>query len=107
IAALLRGEAVDLSAIALDMEGVPPFCGRVYETARRIAPGATLTYGDVAARLGDPGAARAVGQALGQNPFAIVVPCHRVVAAGRRLGGFSAHGGIAAKQRLLAIEGAP
>jgi methylated-DNA-[protein]-cysteine S-methyltransferase len=107
IAALMRGEAIDLSAVALDMEGVPPFYRRVYEAARMIAPGATLTYGDIAARLGDSGAARAVGQALGQNPFAIVVPCHRVVAAGRRLGGFSAHDGIAAKQRLLAIEGAP
>jgi methylated-DNA-[protein]-cysteine S-methyltransferase len=106
IAALMRGEAIDLSAVALDMDGVPPFCRRVYEAARMIAPGATLTYGDIAARLGDPAAARAVGQALGQNPFAIIVPCHRVVAAGRKSGGFSAHGGVTAKRRLLAIEGA-
>jgi O-6-methylguanine DNA methyltransferase len=107
IAALMRGEAIDLSAVALDMDGVPPFYRRVYEAARTIAPGATLTYGEIAARLGDPAAARAVGQALGQNPFAIVVPCHRVVAAGHRPGGFSAHGGVASKQRLLAIEGTP
>ena len=66
----------------LDMEGVPPFHRRVYEVARGIPAGATLSYGEVAARLGDKGLARAVGQALGQNPFAIVVPCHRVLAAG-------------------------
>lgn len=106
IVALLRGEAVDLSSVVLDMERVPPFHRRVYEIARAIPPGATLTYGDVAARLGDPGLARAVGQALGRNPFAPVVPCHRVVAAGGKLGGFSADGGVATKRRLLAIEGA-
>ena len=107
ITALLRGEATDLSAVALDMDRVPPFHRRVYEVARTIPPGTTLSYGDVAARLGAPGAARAVGQALGRNPFAIVVPCHRVLAAGGKVGGFSANGGIAAKLRLLSIEGAP
>jgi methylated-DNA-[protein]-cysteine S-methyltransferase len=107
IVALLRGEASDLSAIALDMDGVPPFHRRVYEVARSIPPGKTLSYGDIAARLDARGAARAVGQALGQNPFPIVVPCHRVLAAGGKLGGFSAHGGIATKLRMLAIEGAP
>jgi len=106
IVALLRGEASDLSAVALDMEGVPPFHRRVYEVARTIPPGATLSYGAVAARLGAPGAARAVGQALGRNPFALVVPCHRVLAAGGKAGGFSANGGVATKLRLLAIEGA-
>jgi methylated-DNA-[protein]-cysteine S-methyltransferase len=106
IVALLRGEASDLSAVALDMDRVPPFHRRVYEVARTIPPGATLSYGDVAARLGEPGAARAVGQALGRNPFAIVVPCHRVLAAGGRVGGFSATGGVTTKLRLLAIEGA-
>jgi methylated-DNA-[protein]-cysteine S-methyltransferase len=104
IAALLRGEASDLSAVALDMDRVPPFQRRVYEVARTIPPGATLSYGEVAARLGAPGAARAVGQALGRNPFAIVVPCHRVLAADGRVGGFSANGGIATKLQLLAIE---
>ncbi len=107
ITGLLRGEATDLSTVALDMEGVPPFHRRVYEVARAIAPGATLSYGEVAARLGAPGSARAVGQALGRNPFAIVVPCHRVLAAGGKVGGFSANGGITTKLRLLAIEGAP
>ena len=105
IAALLRGEPCDLGSIDLDMGDVPEFHRRVYAVARTIPPGRTLTYGEVAARLGEPGAARAVGQALGRNPFAIIVPCHRVVAAGGRLGGFSAGGGAATKRRILAIEG--
>ena len=107
ITTLLRGRASDLSTIALDMDGVPPFHRRVYEVARSIPPGKTLSYGDIAARLDARGAARAVGQAMGQNPFPIVVPCHRVVAAGGKIGGFSAHGGTATKLRMLAIEGAP
>jgi methylated-DNA-[protein]-cysteine S-methyltransferase len=106
IVALLRGEPRDLSAVALDMAGVPPFDRRVYAVARTIAPGATLTYGDIAARLDAPDQARAVGEALGQNPFAIIVPCHRVLAASGKAGGFSAPGGIATKLRLLSIEGA-
>ena len=104
IVALLCGEPSDLSAIELDLEGVAPFHRRVYEVARAIPPGRTLAYGDVAARAGAPGAARAVGQALGRNPFPIIVPCHRVVAAGGKIGGFSAHGGTATKRRMLAIE---
>lgn len=106
VVALLRGEAIDLSGIPLDMEGVPPFHRRVYEVTRAIPPGATLSYGEVAARLGSPGAARAVGQALGRNPFAVIVPCHRVLSAGGKLGGFSASGGVGTKTRMLAIEGA-
>ena len=106
ITALLNGDASDLAAIALDMDGVPPFHRRVYEVARRIAPGETLTYGEVAARLGAPGSARAVGQAMGRNPFAPIVPCHRVLAAGGRVGGFSANGGVATKLRMLTIEAA-
>ncbi len=105
IAALLRGEAIDLSAVALDMGGVPAFDRRVYEAARGIGPGATLSYGEVAARIGAPDMARDVGQALGRNPFPLIVPCHRVLAAGGKLGGFSAPGGVATKLRLLAIEG--
>ena len=107
LVALLLGEPnqpTDLSNIELDMQGVPPFNRRVYEIARAITPGTTLTYGEIAKRLGDPGAARAVGQALGHNPFAPVVPCHRVLAAGGRSGGFSATGGVATKLRLLQIE---
>jgi len=106
IVALLRGEVSDLSTIALDMDQIPAFHRRVYEAARAIPPGTTLSYGDVAARAGAPGAARAVGQALGRNPFPIVVPCHRVLAAGGKIGGFSAQGGVATKRRMLAIEGA-
>lgn len=105
VVALLRGEPVDLSAVLLDLQSVPPFHRRVYEVARTIPRGATLTYGEVAARVGVPGSARAVGQALGRNPVPVIVPCHRVLAAGGRIGGFSAPGGAATKQRLLAIEG--
>lgn len=107
IVALLQGEASDLTSVELDMAQVPEFDRRVYEVARAIPPGSTLTYGEIAARLGERRLAREVGQALGQNPFAIVVPCHRVVAAGGKIGGFSARGGIKTKLRMLAIEGAP
>ena len=105
IVALLRGEKPDLREIALDYDRVPEFNRRVYELARTIGPGATLTYGDMAQRLGTPGMARAVGQALGQNPWPIVVPCHRVLAADGGMGGFSAPGGVATKRRMLEIEG--
>ncbi|MFJ8443345.1 methylated-DNA--[protein]-cysteine S-methyltransferase [Kitasatospora griseola] len=104
IALHLRGGDSDLAAIGLDMSGVSPFHRQVYELARSIPPGRTLTYGEVAQQLGRPGAARAVGQALGRNPFAVVVPCHRVVAAGGRPGGFSASGGVTTKLGLLALE---
>lgn len=104
IVALLQGEAVDLGDVELDETGIPEFQRRVYAAARDIAPGATLTYGEIARRLGEPGAARAVGQALGCNPFAIIVPCHRVLAANGQIGGFSAGGGAATKRRMLAIE---
>lgn len=105
--ALLAGQPRDLSGVALDMRGVPAFNQRVYEIARTIAPGATITYGELAAKLGDPGAARDVGKALGENPFPIVVPCHRVLAAGGRTGGFSGGSGVATKLRMLAIERSP
>lgn len=101
---LLKGNRRDLGWVPLDMEGLPPFHRRVYEVARTIPAGSTLSYGEVAKRLGAPGGARAVGQALGHNPFPLVVPCHRVLGAGGRLGGFSAHGGTSTKERLLAIE---
>lgn len=106
IVALLSGARDDLASVALDLDGVSDFHQRVYAVARAIPPGQTLTYGDVAARLGEPGAARAVGQALGLNPFAPVVPCHRVLASGGRSGGFSAHGGARTKLLMLEIEGA-
>ena len=106
VVAMLRGQPHDFGALVLDMRGVPAFHQRVYALALAIAPGQTLTYGELAVRLGEPGAARTVGQALGRNPFAPVVPCHRVLAAGDKPGGFSAAGGIRTKLRLLIIEGA-
>ena len=105
IVALLQGEPRDLSAVPLDRDALPEFEARVYAVAQRIPPGETLTYGEVAARIGEPGQAQAVGQALGRNPWPIVVPCHRVVAAGGKLHGFSAPGGLDTKRRMLAIEG--
>jgi methylated-DNA-[protein]-cysteine S-methyltransferase len=104
IDALLAGKPSDLACVELDMRGVPPFHQRVYEAARAIAPGSTCSYGELAIRLGAPGSARAVGQALGKNPYAIIVPCHRVLAANGRVGGFSANGGITTKLRLLTCE---
>jgi methylated-DNA-[protein]-cysteine S-methyltransferase len=104
IVRLLAGEPADLARIDLDMSGVPEFNRRVYAIARTIVPGQTMTYGEIARALGDIGLARAVGQALGQNPFPIVVPCHRVLAANGRTGGFSARGGVATKMRMLSIE---
>ncbi|HQR24937.1 MAG TPA: methylated-DNA--[protein]-cysteine S-methyltransferase [Steroidobacteraceae bacterium] len=107
ITSLLGGAPADLAPIALDMSAVPEFDRLVYAAARRIPRGATRSYGEIAAEIGDPGAARAVGAALGRNPFPIVVPCHRVLAAAGRPGGFSAHGGVRTKMRMLEIEGAP
>ena len=107
IQGLLSGQPADLSGVRLDMTRVSGFERQVYEIARTIGPGQTLTYGDVAARVGDKALAQAVGRALGRNPFPIVVPCHRVVAADGKPGGFSAPGGVETKLRLLQIEGAP
>jgi len=104
--ALLRGEPRDLLEVELDSSGLAPFNAQVYEISRAIPPGQTLTYGDIARRLGDVSLSRAVGQALGANPWPIVVPCHRILAAGGRKGGFSAPGGADTKLRMLEIEGA-
>lgn len=102
--ALLRGEAAVLTEVPLAWPSVGDFERRVYEATQRLLPGETRTYGELARELGDAGAARAVGVALGRNPWPLVVPCHRVLAAGGKLGGFSAPGGVATKLRLLAIE---
>jgi len=104
VRALLEEGRADLASIALDMERIPEFHRRVYAVARTIPAGQTLSYGEVAARVGEPEAARAVGAALGKNPFALVVPCHRVLAANGKIGGFSAAGGVATKLKLLALE---
>ena len=107
VAALLEGQPRSLSSAALDMASIPEFDRRVYEVARTIPPGSTMTYGEIAGALGEePMRARDVGVALSRNPFAPIVPCHRVVAAGGKLGGYSAPGGTATKRRLLEIEGA-
>jgi methylated-DNA-[protein]-cysteine S-methyltransferase len=106
IRALMRGEKADLSAAPLDMTRVPEFNARVYALTRQIPAGETRTYGEIAMQLGDKLLARDVGAALGRNPWPIIVPCHRVTAAGGKLGGFSARGGGRTKLKLLAIEGA-
>jgi methylated-DNA-[protein]-cysteine S-methyltransferase len=106
IVALTRGERRELCYAKLDMDALGALDQRVYAVARAIPPGRTLTYGEVAREVGTGSDARAVGQALGRNPFPIIVPCHRVVAAQARAGGFSAPGGVTTKLRLLAIEGA-
>jgi len=104
IRALFEGEKRDLSDLPVALDTVSDFNRKVYEIALSIPHGETLTYGEVAQRIGDPGAARAVGVALGQNPWPIIVPCHRVLAAGGKTGGFSAEGGVEIKLRILTIE---
>lgn len=109
--ALLRryaaGGKVDFSSVPVLLEGVSPFRRAIYRAARRLGYGETVTYGALAERAGFPGTARETGAAMGANPVPLVVPCHRVLAAGGKLGGFSAPGGAAAKKRLLALEGVP
>ncbi|MBF6352475.1 MULTISPECIES: methylated-DNA--[protein]-cysteine S-methyltransferase [Nocardia] len=104
IRAHLDGDLDDLRWIPLDLTGLPQFHRAVYTVTRAIDPGRTLSYGEVADRIGTPGAAQAVGRALGRNPIPLIIPCHRVLAADHALHGFSAPGGTATKQRLLAIE---
>jgi methylated-DNA-[protein]-cysteine S-methyltransferase len=104
---LLKSGKADLADIPLDLEAAPEFHRRVYEVARTIPPGRTMTYGEIAKRLGVPHESREVGQALGRNPIAIIVPCHRVLGADGKMGGFSANGGVSTKRRMLEIERAP
>jgi len=106
IVALLDGQRRDLADIVIDDSAIPDFNKRVYAVVRTIPAGATMTYGEIAARLGDRTLSREVGRAMGENPTPIVMPCHRVLAAGGRPGGFSAAGGVVTKMRLLTIEGA-
>jgi methylated-DNA-[protein]-cysteine S-methyltransferase len=107
IAGLLAGERRDLTRIVLAEQGLDPFARRVFAATRGVSAGTTTTYGELARAVAQPGAARAVGTALARNPFPIIVPCHRVLAADGSLHGFSAPGGIATKQRILEIERAP
>lgn len=105
--ALLAGERTDLRWVEVDERHLDSFRRRVYAATRDVGPGSTASYGDIARAIGDPRAAREVGGALAQNPFPIVVPCHRVLAASGALHGFSAPGGIGTKRRMLEIERAP
>jgi methylated-DNA-[protein]-cysteine S-methyltransferase len=100
---LFAGEAVELGAVAVAPD-VGPFEAAVLAAARRIPTGETRTYGEIAREVGSPGAARAVGRALGANPIPILIPCHRVLGADGKSGGFSAPGGAATKMRMLEIE---
>lgn len=106
IVALLRGQPCELADVLIDTGDVPPFHRRVYDVVRTIPRGETRTYAEIAARLGASGAVHAVGQAVARNPFAILVPCHRALAAAGQTGGFAGNGGLVTKFRLLSIEGA-
>jgi methylated-DNA-[protein]-cysteine S-methyltransferase len=101
----MTGRKIDFAAVALDLTNVEAFQRAVYDAARAVPWGRTVSYGELARQTGSPGAARAVGHALSRNPVPIIIPCHRVLAKGRRVGGFSAHGGTFTKERLLALEG--
>jgi methylated-DNA-[protein]-cysteine S-methyltransferase len=109
IAAVKRyfeGEVTDFSGFKVDLSEEDPFFERIYVAARRVGWGHTTTYGTLAKELGaGPEGARDVGQAMARNPVALIIPCHRVLAAGGKVGGFSAPGGSAAKKRMLALEG--
>jgi methylated-DNA-[protein]-cysteine S-methyltransferase len=103
----LAGEAVDFSAVAVDLDALDPYRRKLYGAMRSLPWGHTTTYGELAKQLGatDWEGARDVGEAMGRNPVPVVIPCHRVLAAGGKLGGFSAHGGAKTKAKLLALEG--
>jgi methylated-DNA-[protein]-cysteine S-methyltransferase len=104
VVALIAGEKIDFSHVTLDHAPLPEFSKRIYEIVRTIPIGHTLTYGDIAKKLGDVSLSREVGQAMGKNPTPIIMPCHRVVAASGKTGGFSAPGGVDTKMKLLSIE---
>jgi methylated-DNA-[protein]-cysteine S-methyltransferase len=105
VRSLFTGGMDDLSDVPVDLEGRPEFHRRVWEAILKIPPGRTTTYGELARSLGDPGAAQAVGQALGRNPIPVIIPCHRVLGANGWRGGFTAPGGVDTKTRLLLLEG--
>ena len=100
----LAGTADDFAGVDLDLDGVPPFHARVYRAALGVPSGTTTTYGGLAETMKAPGSQRAIGQALGRNPLAVIVPCHRVLAANGGAGGFSAFGGVTTKSKLLLLE---
>jgi len=101
-----QGEEIDFSGVELDLAGQDDFFRNIYAAARRVGWGRTTTYGALAKELGaGPEAARDVGQAMAKNPVALIIPCHRVLAAGGKIGGFSAPGGSSSKTRMLELEG--
>jgi len=102
----LQGDVQDFLDIVVELNGAGPFARQVYGAVRKIPAGRTTTYGELAADMHRPTASRAVGQALGRNPIPLIIPCHRVLARGKKPGGFSAHGGLETKKKLLEIEGA-
>lgn len=102
----LHGDVQDFLDIAVDLDSMGPFARQVYEAVRNIPAGRTRSYGELATDMSRPTASRAVGQALGRNSIPLIIPCHRVLASGRKPGGFSAHGGVETKAKLLEIEGA-
>ncbi|HSV15141.1 MAG TPA: methylated-DNA--[protein]-cysteine S-methyltransferase [Tepidisphaeraceae bacterium] len=105
VRAHLSGEPQDFDLVPVELNGVSDFERQVYRVTREIAAGRTMTYGEIARAVNHSGAARVVGQALGRNPIPLIIPCHRVLAAGGKSGGFSAPGGRATKAKLLALEG--
>jgi methylated-DNA-[protein]-cysteine S-methyltransferase len=107
IVAYAAGERVEFDDVPLDLEGQPDFHRHVYADILSLHWGEVTTYGAIARRLGDVQLSRAVGQALGRNPIPLIVPCHRVLAAGGGHGGFSAPGGVESKLRMLRLEGVP
>ena len=102
----LRGDVQDFQGIVVDLDGAGPFARQVYEAVRKIPAGRTRTYSELATDMNRPTASRAVGQALGRNPIPLIIPCHRVLSSGNKPGGFSAHGGVETKAKMLEIEGA-
>lgn len=101
----LEGNLQDFQDVTLDLDEYSAFTQQVYEAARAIPAGETRTYGSLAAAMNRPRAARAVGQALGRNPVGLIIPCHRILASGGKIGGFSAYGAQRTKKQMLAIEG--
>jgi len=101
----MAGDHVEMADIAVDISGVPAFQRRIYDALRQVGWGRTVSYGELAERIGSPGGARAVGQAMGSNPVPVIIPCHRVLASKGKIGGFSAYGGAVTKERLLGLEG--
>jgi methylated-DNA-[protein]-cysteine S-methyltransferase len=101
----MLGDRVEFAGVPIDWGNLNAFHRRIYDVTRALAWGETASYGEIARRAGPPVVARAVGQAMSRNPVPIIMPCHRVLAAGRKIGGFSAYGGAVTKERLLALEG--